>query len=830
MTEPAANSNLFREAAPDERIPVRVPTEGGGSVVRTVAQEDFDRAVAEGAKPATTAELEAQRQADANGTFGDSGAGAALAGATGLASTATFGASDWLAKQAAGLVYGDQGSRDASVAMQQADAAHPYIHTAGELGGMFLNPIAGEAGAAVKGLTEAGIGARLGTGLLSRALTSGLTEAASGATEMGLYGAGNAISDAAIKDHDLTAEQLLSSVGHDALLGAAGGFALGGGLKLAGEGLGAAKAALTGGEKAEAAALPEAEAAAGGVPPTPPATTGATGAAAGAPIEAAAAPAEKPTSWLSEKLGDLAQDKTLQSTGATKRQIEQLADKGPQVQQRAMDLLQNDITEAAGKSSFRQMTPKTMAEGAQKVIDRTGDSIGEALKGAAAAGAKADINQITSRAYSEIIAPMSEQIGSGPAIEKVRGVLGDMLEKSDGKDLEWMQQARRRIDKLAKYGKQNGDDTADAFKALRGIVEDEIGNTIERGLGGDALEQYAKDKATYQAALWIRDASENGVARGGTNRSISWGDHLSGVVGSVLGGMPGAVAGTLISKGVRHYGDQITADLAYRASGLSRISAEARRAEIKTARAVDAAVGAGNAYRTAPRELPAALKPRAGETRSDAVRRTVDQLAALKTNPAEADSRFRRAFGNLADHAPQVAAAAKSRMMSAVEYLLSKAPPTQPDGTAIGPQKPPKLSPADTQAMENALKVWDDPTIVLDDIARGKVNHDRVEALKTLYPKTFADVQQQITDKILHAKTPVPYAQRIALGEAFDIPTDPSLDPERFARTQAVYAQPPQPGPQPPAAPSGKVNGGKAQSMKIATSRMTETQQLAQAE
>lgn len=93
---------------------------------------------------------------------------------------------------------------------QAENKEHPIAYGAGELAGTVLSPL-NKVGVLVEGPRAATAAARLG----QRAL--------GGAAVGTLFGAGNAVSDAALGDPDLTADKVLAHIGLGALLGAAGG-------------------------------------------------------------------------------------------------------------------------------------------------------------------------------------------------------------------------------------------------------------------------------------------------------------------------------------------------------------------------------------------------------------------------------------------------------------------------------------------------------------------------------------------------------------------------------------------------------------------------------
>ncbi len=169
-----------------------------------------------GAKLASPAEA---RQAELEGRYGST-AGAIAAGLAGVARTATFGASDWVAGQ-------DKASREV---LDYLKNEHGITSGLGEVGGLLLGGLGSAAEKGAKGLLGEGLGARIAT------------HAARGLVEGAQLGHTAAISEDALSggDHQLTAEKYFASLGENALYGGL----LGGAGGLLGEAAGAAKSTL----------------------------------------------------------------------------------------------------------------------------------------------------------------------------------------------------------------------------------------------------------------------------------------------------------------------------------------------------------------------------------------------------------------------------------------------------------------------------------------------------------------------------------------------------------------------------------------------------------
>ena len=104
---------------------------------------------------------------------------------------------------------------------------HPYAEFAGSVGGSFLNPVFGKAGAAAEGLVAGGKGAGVARTLAGKF--------AAGTAEMSAFNTAQGIADDVLKDEDLTAEKIFAhAMDPSALLGGVlhmGGSAVGMGAK-----------------------------------------------------------------------------------------------------------------------------------------------------------------------------------------------------------------------------------------------------------------------------------------------------------------------------------------------------------------------------------------------------------------------------------------------------------------------------------------------------------------------------------------------------------------------------------------------------------------------
>lgn len=146
--------------------------------------------------------------------------GAAAAGVFGAGSSATLGLSDRVLREGAYVLGGPQFRHDVTSEVSRVREAHPYATTAGELGGLLLNP------EAITGVGEAAgapVAARAGEGLLAKMAT----DAARVGAETAAMGAQHQVTEDALGDHEYNGEAIFANAAKDALIGAPLGAALG---------------------------------------------------------------------------------------------------------------------------------------------------------------------------------------------------------------------------------------------------------------------------------------------------------------------------------------------------------------------------------------------------------------------------------------------------------------------------------------------------------------------------------------------------------------------------------------------------------------------------
>lgn len=690
----------------------------------------------------------------------DNAIAAAGAGAIDLLSSGT---GQGLIKQGLDQLDPQLGARFAQNA-QGIVAAHPYAHAAGMLGGAVAGAVltGGEStaveGEGILGAGKALLGAPssfagelgaeagalgtnvLGEGLGGRLLGKALGGAVTGGIEGGLYGAGSAYSDAALQDHDLTAERLLAGAGEGALYGGV----LGGGIGAGGELLG-------------------------------------TGARAG--IEALGSKLE----GVSGKLEELSNELRYSSTGAKTPEIRKLEASG---------LTTKEVGEWMGRElpAFNggkaPLTQEKILQAAQKAADEYGARVGakvEELDAAAAAkGAAPDAARMLNRLETEVYEPIAKKLGQDAAANKLRSVLnqaadrlgvarneaGELVQVTPAKYSD-LYNVRRELDDLAWRGRKVLDEsnvTAELRNARR-VVDDELRTQGQAVAGDEWRSGFDAANRGVRMATKVTDATEKSMARVAGNRGVSLTDTIAGAAGfGALGPKGLLLAGA--NKLFRTYGDAVGAELLSKASKMESIRAIADAVDKKLKGGV-AGFLTGNGGRGGARALPVAVF---------AVHR--DRVSDLAHSPVEL-ARVSRI--DTSDVSPELAGAYASKSAAAVAYLNQHLPRGFVVASPMMPTREGEIPRAQKVEWLTRLAVVKDPTVALEAMSDGTLTQAHVDTLRAVYPRLYESLQQHtmqaIADQAAKGKD-IGYKRRLQIGTLLDIPGDATQEPS-FITSQA---------------------------------------------
>lgn len=697
--------------------------------VRLVKTTDLEQALASGSKPATEAEYFAAK-GGAVGRLGSAAIGAARG--------ATFGLSDLAAVEGSRLVGGDSEAEDTRRALNLARQANPTE----TLGGELVGSLAGMAILPGGGAT----GAVRGTSAFARAAS----RVGQAAPRLLLEGAGVGIAQQATEDllgnHDRVAQQYVAA----AFKGAALSLLIGGALNAGGGALMDRLGGYVG--RAERAA---AEATEGGL-----------------------------LQRIGQKAADEAEMQAFKATGAKLRAFEQLGATAEAQSARAQRIGRRFLDDEL-------LTPFTTQEKlAQRVkakLAEVGGELGTMRKALDKAEARPAMSNIVRRFEDEILKPALElPLGEAEAQPAARFV-ADMVKKGgETPDFATLFKYRRALDLKLERGGEYARSAlvpskvgADSMRSLRAIIEDEFEAAAERAAAETGESFAAKYKLAKEAYSDYRTAQKilaKEIARGNANQAISLTDVISTVGGVAADGVTGLALGAA-NKIRRTFGNQIAAhalDQGARLAGIQR-----------TVASVDESISKGvRGFLT-------------GEAKTLPARAAVTEETARAVREAvrDPDAMVQRIDAKLGDSglneaAPKVAQAVAATAMRAASYFRDRTPKEPPpSGLSFVPQPPRKMADSQLASFARAYEAVTDPMSIVEDLEAGRLDREKVTALKRVYPELYAQIRKEVIAQSLAIKPELTEQQQIQLSILFEAPISAMMQPKNIQAFQKTYAQ-----------------------------------------
>jgi hypothetical protein len=662
--------------------------------------------------------------------------------------------------------------------------------------------------AALGGAVERGAARVLGEGATSiagrvaqRAIPSALGAAAEGAA----YGIGHEISESAIQNHELTAEKLLAGAGRGAIFGAAlgGGFSAAG--SLAGEGARALGGAVA--RRMEGSSL---------------------------------------ASWLDRKAGEEAF--TAAGGGArVARRAEDFAEGGFAG---VGKIWREEAPKLAGKRSFSTLTREDLGTAAAKGLEREGTTLGEVIGATdTAAGAAGKLPKALDVVgdIENVAAKLSARAGNGAAVSKLQGFAddvkrltglldgqGNMAADAADRTITFQQLRDFRVDadKMWKGAKAAPDlvGTAKHFGDVRNALEGRLTRGIGESLGAKELARYAAAKQKAQAFYLLQDATKNAAASAGSNQSIGLTDKIVGgagaVAGSVIGGPLGAAAGAAIggtlNKAIRAREHFIAADVLSHAANLAGIQRAAAQIDARMSSGVRAFLEGGKR----------AGRAAAGETnarRTEKLRRRAEDIAAIASDPVRLQQHIERHVGGLGNVAPNISTQAAVKLAASYQYLAAQAPRARTNATSLTPRaEVERIGDTELRAFAKKLEAVEDPLSILDDMAKGKLSHDKVRAVRDNAPELFSEIRDELISQATRKKGKLSWEQRKQAAVLFDAPTDDALS-EDFVAAMQISAEANYGAPSTQASAQQRQQGGGRRPIDIDTGALQTSAQESEA-
>lgn len=647
--------------------------------------------------------------------------------------------------------------------------------------------------AAVGGAVERKVASVAGEGLLAKGAALG----AAGAVEGGVIGAGQAVSEAALEDEELTAERLIAGAKDGALLGGGLGGALGTG------GGGLVKALNHGVEKAKPMLRQVFN----------------SGRVDEFIAETAFSAAKGPgggKKFVAEA------DKFHGGTAAVGKR---LIDEGVVTKTSTID----DIAKAAKSKEVEY--GNRISAGLKRMDD-------ESAQWGRHADALLPTNQrMNERIEREVLGEL-EATGS-PKLERLAGrvrkeLTGQGLLTGGKKPRQFgfqeLHKKRRTLDKAAfpDSKMRAPSELQEQLQAARKIVEEELESTstaAARALGDDFADGYVQAKQGFRDMKLARKMSENASASVGANRNLSMSDmqvaQAAGAGEAIMGGgidggtMALAVASGYVHKVVRERG---SAFLAGSLSEMRKSSQSAARVERTTESAVKKFLGK-------TKEKAKRAGSQVAGSRRERFDKSAKAVNSYAANPDSAIDKVADRMGRMGA-SERVATGYAAAVARGNEFLKSKLPAPlvrasdrQPDLNVTQ-----RVSNADMAKFLRYSEAVTDPMSVIAALERGDMTRESAEALRTVYPKMYADLKERVTNHVVEARDRIPRSKLVQLSILFDEPYHFSMEPGFVATMQRVAgpAESPEARKQSFIAPSARQAPDSASQMQTNTQRLSQ--------
>jgi hypothetical protein len=165
-------------------------------------------------------------------------------------------------------------------------------------------------------------------------------------------------------------------------------------------------------------------------------------------------------------------------------------------------------------------------------------------------------------------------------------------------------------------------------------------------------------------------------------------------------------------------------------------------------------------------------------------------LDLIKTNP---ETLINNADNSLTHFAPLHAQALSKTAAKTSQYLNSIAPNVNKQAPLDSNLKP---NPVAEASYKSALKIAQQPLIVVDKLNKGTLVPDDIKHLNALYPNFYQQLQQKIHEQMIEQVNKgkeIPYQKRLMLSMFQGQAMDSTMTPQAIISAQPVPKLPPQP-------------------------------------
>lgn len=224
-----------------------------------------------------------------------------------------------------------------------------------------------------------------------------------------------------------------------------------------------------------------------------------------------------------------------------------------------------DKVEASGRFLLDEgiplRTPAAMKEGLEEVLRQEGPQVGALTKRATQAGADVDLWGATLKAVQDPkVASLAKNTEEAAMYRRVVDFLRDQLTDKGAKITpEAAHDLRRTLDRLASWDQATPKQLTRAWRTVRGVIDDELGEAMKRaGLG----EEWAKTNARFAAGSKAKGLADIGAERRAGNQLGSLTEKMAAgtaIPAALASGNPYVAATVPAYAAVNRFGNPVLA-------------------------------------------------------------------------------------------------------------------------------------------------------------------------------------------------------------------------------------------------------------------------------
>jgi hypothetical protein len=170
------------------------------------------------------------------------------------------------------------------------------------------------------------------------------------------------------------------------------------------------------------------------------------------------------------------------------------------------------------------------------------------------------------------------------------------------------------------------------------------------------------------------------------------------------------------------------------------------------------------------------FRKESAKTTKEAFGKLRDEITRMVAEPETLASRMEKNLEPITAAAPTIATHVKVQAQNDLKHLYDALPTAPPAQNLFRPTDENwEPSPTEIATFEKRLAVAENPLSVIEDLKRGTLSPESVDALRALRPRLFAELQEMIATELPKLDA--------------DMPVVPELEPKSIAAAQEAHAQ-----------------------------------------